>query len=242
MSNWQIPTDLPDLRRVGISRIDPETKDGGYAPTSAQPGRRVTAISAASASLTAPRGKSAHYFPIRHPDTENFDPSQVYQWLKDLIASDVRFVTQNGLYDWGWLRTEAGILMPPSDRLEEIGALATIVDENRFRYSLDALCTWRGLPGKDETLLREAVKAAGFRSPRTTRCNPTFGECQRGSSDHTRRPTPPTRSRCARASIPSSTRRARARPIGSKLICCHGPGDAPPRHPRRHRRRRACPR
>ena len=72
----------------------------------------------------------------------------------------MRIVTQNGLYDWGWLRTEAGIKMPPSDRLEEIGALATIVDENRYSYSLDALCAWRGLPGKDETLLKQAVKAA----------------------------------------------------------------------------------
>ena len=53
--------------------------------------------------------------------------------------------------------------MPPSERLEEIGALATIVDENRYSYSLDALCAWRGLPGKDETLLRQAVKACGFK-------------------------------------------------------------------------------
>ena len=30
-------------------------------------------------------------------------------------------------------------------------------------YSLDALCAWRGLPGKDETLLKQAVKAAGFK-------------------------------------------------------------------------------
>jgi DNA polymerase I-like protein with 3'-5' exonuclease and polymerase domains len=28
-------------------------------------------------------------------------------------------------------------------------------------YSLDALCAWRGLPGKDETLLRQAVEALG---------------------------------------------------------------------------------
>ena len=53
--------------------------------------------------------------------------------------------------------------MPPSDRLEEIGALATMVDENRYSYSLDALCAWRGLPGKDETLLIQAVKACGFK-------------------------------------------------------------------------------
>ena len=78
---------------------------------------------------------------------------------EDHVDSGVRFITQNGLYDWGWLRTEAGIKMPPSERLEEIGALATIVDENRYSYSLDALCAWRGLPGKDETLLRQAVEA-----------------------------------------------------------------------------------
>src|SRR5262249_20896112 len=55
------------------------------------------------------------------------------------------------------------IVMPPSERLEEIGALATLVDENRYAYSLDALCAWRGLPGKDETLLIEAVKALGVK-------------------------------------------------------------------------------
>src|SRR5262249_41677469 len=61
-----------------------------------------------------------------------------------------------------WLRTEAGILMPPSERVEEIGALATLVDENRYDYSLNALCAWRGLPGKDETLLREGCAALGL--------------------------------------------------------------------------------
>ena len=68
----------------------------------------------------------------------------------------------NGIYDWGWLRAEGGVVMPPSDRLEEIGALATMIDENQFSYSLDALCGRYGLPGKDEALLRQAVEAAGF--------------------------------------------------------------------------------
>ena len=56
----------------------------------------------------------------------------------------------------------ADISMPPSDRLEEIGALATLVDENRYSYGLDALCAWRGLPGKDDDAAEQAVKAAGF--------------------------------------------------------------------------------
>ena len=109
----------------------------------------------------APRQISARsIFPIRHPDTNNFDSAQVYAWLKDHIAAtDLRFVTQNGLYDWGWLRTEADIRMPAGDRIEELGALSTLVDENRYRYGLDALCEWRGLPGKDESLLREGCAA-----------------------------------------------------------------------------------
>ena len=74
------------------------------------------------------------YVPMRHPDTQNFDPAAVYRWLKDQIASGVRIVTLNGIYDWGWLRTDGGILMPPSDQLEEVGALAALVDENQLRY------------------------------------------------------------------------------------------------------------
>src|SRR5262249_14304723 len=64
-----------------------------------------------------------------------------------------------------------GLSMPPSERLEEIGALATMVDENRHRYSLDALCEWRGRPGKDEALLREGCAALGL-IPKRKKLNP----------------------------------------------------------------------
>src|SRR6516165_8547893 len=155
--DWQPPSILPDLRRVGIVAIDLETKDdrlradmGSGWPFGAG---HICGVSVAYRDGGDIR---AHYFPLRHPDSDNFDPAQVYQWLRDHVAAAVRFVTQNGLYDWGWLTREAGIQMPQAERLEEIGALATIVDENRKRYSLDDLCKWRGLPGKDDTTLKEA--------------------------------------------------------------------------------------
>ena len=129
---------------------------GGHVAASASPGARTARCMRST-------------YPLRHPDTDNFDPDQVYRWLKDLVASGVRIVTQNGIYDWGWLRAEGGIVMPPSDRLEEIGALATMIDENQFSYSLDALCARYGLPGKDETLLNQAVEAAGFPGSRRSR-------------------------------------------------------------------------
>lgn len=166
-TNWQPPTELPDLRRTGIIALDTETNDEGLradlGPAWPWHGGYVCGVNVA---YWADGGIRAHYFPLRHPDTNNFDRPQVFAWLRDLVASGVRFVTQNGLYDWGWLRADGNILMPPSERLEEIGALATLIDENRFSYDLNALCAWRGLPGKDETLLRQAVKACGFKVSR----------------------------------------------------------------------------
>jgi DNA polymerase I-like protein with 3'-5' exonuclease and polymerase domains len=163
MSEWKPLSALPDLRRVGIIALDTETKDGGLlAGRGSGWAFGDGHICGVSVAYRAEGAIRAHYFPLRHLDTQNFDREQLFRWLKDLVASGVRIVTQNGLYDWGWLRTEAAIEMPPSDQLEEIGALATMVDENRYRYSLDALCTWRGLPGKDETLLKEGAAALGF--------------------------------------------------------------------------------
>jgi DNA polymerase I-like protein with 3'-5' exonuclease and polymerase domains len=154
---------LPDLRRVGLIALDSETRDNRLNARMGSGWPFADGyICGISVAYRADHEIRAHYFPVRHPDSSNFDPAQLHQWLKDLLASDVRIVTQNGLYDFGWLRAEAGILMPPSERLEEIGALATLVDENRFNYSLDALCAWRGLPGKDVSLLKETAIAAGM--------------------------------------------------------------------------------
>ena len=163
-ANWQTPQELPDLRRVGTIALDTETNDEGLRADrgSAWPwrGGYICGISVAWRDDSGIRG---NYFPLRHPDSENFDRENVARWLKDHIAAGVKFTTQNGLYDWGWLRADLGVAMPPSDQLEEIGALATLIDENRFNYGLDALCDWRGLPGKDTALLEEAIKAAGFK-------------------------------------------------------------------------------
>jgi DNA polymerase I-like protein with 3'-5' exonuclease and polymerase domains len=168
-TEWRTPTELPDLRRVDEVALDTETKDDGInaGRGSAWPWHDGY-ICGVSAAYRADGKIRAHYFPIRHPDSENLNPAQVFAWVKDLVASNVRIVTQNGLYDWGWLRTEANIKMPPSERLEEVLALATLVDENLFNYKLDTLCGWRGLPGKDETLLREAATAAGFKISKKT--------------------------------------------------------------------------
>jgi DNA polymerase I-like protein with 3'-5' exonuclease and polymerase domains len=46
--------------------------------------------------------------------------------------------------------------------MEEVDAAATMVDENRLKYSLDALCAWRKIPGKDDAALLEGCRALGL--------------------------------------------------------------------------------
>jgi DNA polymerase I-like protein with 3'-5' exonuclease and polymerase domains len=164
--------ELPDLRRVGLIALDTETKDSGlHAKRGSSWPWKDGHVAGLSVAWRADGAVRSQYVPLRHPDSDNFDVAQVYRWLADLVASDVRIATMNGVYDFGWLRAEGGIAMPPPARLEEVGAIAATVDENLYQYSLDALCKHYGLPGKDEAELREAVIAAGFESKRKKKIN-----------------------------------------------------------------------
>jgi hypothetical protein len=98
---WRPLTELPDLRRAGIVALDIETRDDRLrADMGSGWPFKAGHVCGFSVAYRAGGEMCAHYFPIRHPDSENFSSEQVCQWLRDLIASDVRFVTQNGLYDW----------------------------------------------------------------------------------------------------------------------------------------------
>jgi DNA polymerase I-like protein with 3'-5' exonuclease and polymerase domains/RecA-family ATPase len=154
---------LPDLRHAGPIALDIETNDARLraGKGSGWPAREGH-ICGVPVAWREGGEIRARYIPLRHPDSDNVDPAQGFQWLRDLIASPVRIVGQNLIYDFGWLRAEADIKMPPAERLEELGALSTIVNENLYAYGLDALCKWRGLPGKNEASLAEGGAAIGL--------------------------------------------------------------------------------
>ncbi|MCL2429972.1 MAG: DNA polymerase, partial [Alphaproteobacteria bacterium] len=159
-SNWQRLAELPDLRRVGRIAIDLETKDDRLRASmgSGWP-HRMGHVAGVSVAYRADDNVVGDYLPIRHPDTDNFPAEQIYAWLRDLIAAGVRIVGHNLHYDLGWVRAESGIVMPAGDRLDDTLFMAVMADENRYTFRLDDLCKWRGLPGKDEALLQEAVRA-----------------------------------------------------------------------------------
>lgn len=157
-SSWRPPAELPDLRGEQYIALDRETKDDGLArghgPGWAYPGAGYIAGTA----IAWPGG--AFYAPLRHPEGDNIDLGRWKQWEEDHIRAGVRFVFQNGPYDLGWGRRD--LYLPCPEHIDDTTAMAVMVDENRLSYDLDALAAWRGLPGKDESLLREAAAAYGY--------------------------------------------------------------------------------
>jgi DNA polymerase I-like protein with 3'-5' exonuclease and polymerase domains len=160
-SNWVPPTELPDLTRFDTVSIDTETNDDGLAagngPAWHNKNGYVCGVSAAWEG-------GGIYVPITHPDTANFSEQRVGDWLGHLFRSDTLVVFQEASYDIGWIGTQFGL--PPPKRIADTIAAAVMVDENRLAYDLNALCEWRGVPGKDERVLREAAAAYGFHPKR----------------------------------------------------------------------------
>ena len=72
-----IPKALPDLRRINIVALDTETNDEGLRADrgSAWPWRGGY-ICGISVAYRADGGIRGNYFPLRHPNSENFEPRQ----------------------------------------------------------------------------------------------------------------------------------------------------------------------
>lgn len=155
-SSWTVPSELPDLRGRGRIAIDLETKDDGL-NSGRGPGWAYRAGYICGVSMAA--GDRSVYAPVAHPETSNFDADAVQRWLRDHLLSQDRKVFQNAPYDLGWMWCEWDL--PPPDLLDDTMAMAYILDEMLPSRSLEALCKWQGIPGKDETMLRQAAEAIG---------------------------------------------------------------------------------
>jgi DNA polymerase I-like protein with 3'-5' exonuclease and polymerase domains len=156
-SSWQVPTELPDLRRCGMIAVDTEGRDDGI---SNGRGSGWPYGSGFISGIAVAWDGGRLYLPVRHPDTENLDKANVSRWLTDHFSTpDLRVVMHHASHDVGWLKAEWGLESPV--HLDDTEGMAAIIDENRLKYNLDDLCAWRGIVGKDETLLNEAAAAFG---------------------------------------------------------------------------------
>jgi DNA polymerase I-like protein with 3'-5' exonuclease and polymerase domains len=160
-SNWKRVKELPDLRRAGIIALDRETEDpglqAGTGPSWPHKRGRIVGISVA---WHEDNEIQACYLPTGHPDSDCFTDKQVAQWELDHQKAGISFVMQNAGYDIGF--GSACWNLPVPKKIHDTSAMAYMIDEQRMSYSLNELCKWQGIPGKDETTLREAASAYGI--------------------------------------------------------------------------------
>jgi len=81
------------------------------------------------------------YFPLRHSDTDiSFERiNKIWKVLNDRIFQNEKItkVFHNAMYDVCWIRAVTGMMI--KGRIVDTMIAASVIDENRFKYSLDAL-------------------------------------------------------------------------------------------------------
>jgi len=102
------------------------------------------------------------YLPYGHEGPGNLDKATVFRYLRDQA---VRFrggtiVGANLPYDLDYLAEDKVVFQDATYR--DVQVAEPILNEHRMSYSLDNIAKYHNLPGKDETLLKEAAKMFGI--------------------------------------------------------------------------------
>ena len=100
------------------------------------------------------------YFPIAHGSGPNMDKKRTLEWFKDICGSPATKIFHNAMYDVCWIR-KLGIKI--NGLVVDTMIAASLIDENRFQYSLNAL-SWDYLGhGKSEVRVERRRKVKRLR-------------------------------------------------------------------------------
>ena len=154
-TEWIEPEEYPDLRQYDEIAVDLETRDPDL--KSKGSGSVIGNGEVVGIAVAVPGRK--FYFPIAHKEGPNMDRKKTLEWFKDTMACDANKIFHNAMYDVCWIR-KLGIKI--NGRIVDTMIAASLVDENRFQYSLNAL-GWDYLGhGKSEVALVQAAKSRGL--------------------------------------------------------------------------------
>ena len=154
-SEWVPPHDLPDLTQAKRIAIDVETRDPNIkanGPGWATGDGEVVGYAIATDTWSG-------YIPIRHNGGGNLDEKIVNRWLKKVFECPADKIMHNAQYDAGWIRRMGFDL---KGKIFDTMLIGSLLDENRFSYSLNALAFDYLDKTKSEKLLNEAAQAFGL--------------------------------------------------------------------------------
>jgi DNA polymerase I-like protein with 3'-5' exonuclease and polymerase domains len=153
-SEWVPPHELPDLTDAKTIAIDVETKDPNLKTKG--PGWPTGDGEVVGYAVAVDGWKG--YIPIRHGGGGNIDERIVNNWMKKVCESPAEKVMHNAQYDAGWLRRMG---FKVNGRIIDTMVIASLLDENRFSYSLNALSFDYLSKTKSEKNLTEAARDFG---------------------------------------------------------------------------------
>jgi DNA polymerase I-like protein with 3'-5' exonuclease and polymerase domains len=153
-SEWVPPIELPDLTSAKRIAIDVETRDPNIKANG--PGwptgdGEVVGYAIATEDWSG-------YIPVRHLGGGNLDEKIVNRWLKKVFECPAEKIMHNAQYDLGWIK-RMGFTV--NGRIIDTMVIASLLDENRFSYSLNALCYDHLNKTKSEKTLTEAAREFG---------------------------------------------------------------------------------
>jgi len=153
-SEWVPPHELPDLSDAKTIAIDVETKDPNLKTKG--PGWTTGDGEVVGYAVAVDGWKG--YVPIRHGGGGNIDERICNKWMKKVCESPADKIMHNAQYDAGWLR-RMGFTV--NGRIIDTMVIASLLDENRFSYSLNALAFEYLSKTKSEKNLTEAARDFG---------------------------------------------------------------------------------
>ena len=154
-TEWLMPTEYPDLRSYPEIAIDLETRDPELKSKGSGSVIGVGEIVGFAVAVEGYKG----YFPIAHEQGPNMDRKKTIEWFKDICESPATKIFHNAMYDVCWIR-KLGIKI--NGLILDTMIASSLIDENRFSYTLNTL-SWHHLSkGKNEKKLIDAAKERGL--------------------------------------------------------------------------------
>lgn len=154
---WIAPDELPDLKNYKRIGVDVETRDPylkTWGPGWARPdGGYIVGVSLAVED-------KKFYLPMRHKGGGNMDPRRVTRYVRDQLKHPhIEYVMHNSLYDLGWLGREN---MPVKGKVFDTMVAASLIDEYRYSYTLNAVASTYIGQQKEEDGLEAAAAEMGL--------------------------------------------------------------------------------
>jgi DNA polymerase I-like protein with 3'-5' exonuclease and polymerase domains len=159
-SDWTMPNmaELPSWAEAKRVCIDLETRDPQLKKLGPGVRRDGFIIGIAFAIEDGP----SFYLPIQHANGENLDRNKVLEYMRDQVGCfRGEIVGANLPYDIDYLSQVGVDFLEAPVTFRDVQIAEPLLDENKFSYSLDNIASSHGIPGKDESLLKQAAKAWG---------------------------------------------------------------------------------